>query len=346
MKIFYGVQATGNGHITRARAMAPLLKEAGLDVTYLFSGREEKDFFDMQCFGNYLTDKGLSFVTRDGSLQILATLQQASLTGLFKSIKNLDLTDYDLVITDFEPITAWAAKRQGKPCIGLGHQYAFAQDVPRYRKDPIGSLIMKCFAPASIKLGAHWHHFGSDILPPIIHVDKEISRTVKNKVLVYLPFERTEKVMALLKPIKNYQFHLHCKDIAPGQYDNITVHPFSLQGFKQNLQESESVLCNAGFELVSESLQMGKRIMVKPLKKQVEQLSNALALEMLHYAKAINVLSTPAIADWLDTGEVVQCDYPNVAQAVTNWLKNGAVEPISKLCAELWQNTETTKALS
>lgn len=120
-------QATGNGHITRARAMAPLLKDADIDVTYLFSGRDEKDFFDMQCFGNFLVRKGLSFVTRDGSLHISDTVRKAPIRAFFKSVKELDLSSYDLVLTDFEPITAWAAKRQNKVCIIYGHQYAFAQ---------------------------------------------------------------------------------------------------------------------------------------------------------------------------------------------------------------------------
>ncbi len=40
MKILYGAQATGNGHVTRARAMAPTFNKAGLDVDYLFSGRD------------------------------------------------------------------------------------------------------------------------------------------------------------------------------------------------------------------------------------------------------------------------------------------------------------------
>ena len=31
MKIFYGVQGTGNGHITRARAIAPKLRQAGAE---------------------------------------------------------------------------------------------------------------------------------------------------------------------------------------------------------------------------------------------------------------------------------------------------------------------------
>ena len=39
MKLFYGVQGTGNGHITRAREMAKALAEAGVEVTYMFSGR-------------------------------------------------------------------------------------------------------------------------------------------------------------------------------------------------------------------------------------------------------------------------------------------------------------------
>lgn len=35
MKIFYGVQGTGNGHIARARVMAKELKSAGIDVQFL-----------------------------------------------------------------------------------------------------------------------------------------------------------------------------------------------------------------------------------------------------------------------------------------------------------------------
>ena len=47
MKILYGIQGTGNGHITRARVMASCFKELGIDVDYVFSGRPEKDYFDM-----------------------------------------------------------------------------------------------------------------------------------------------------------------------------------------------------------------------------------------------------------------------------------------------------------
>ncbi|MEZ9793074.1 glycosyltransferase family protein, partial [Vibrio splendidus] len=41
MKILYGVQGTGNGHIARARAMAVAFRQQNIDVDFLFSGRDQ-----------------------------------------------------------------------------------------------------------------------------------------------------------------------------------------------------------------------------------------------------------------------------------------------------------------
>ena len=51
MKILYGVQGTGQGHISRARAMARVLDRHGVEVTWLFSGRDRGALFDMDLFG-------------------------------------------------------------------------------------------------------------------------------------------------------------------------------------------------------------------------------------------------------------------------------------------------------
>lgn len=51
MKILYGIQSIGNGHIARARLLVPALREAGADVDCLFSGRDPENFFDMEFFG-------------------------------------------------------------------------------------------------------------------------------------------------------------------------------------------------------------------------------------------------------------------------------------------------------
>ncbi|MDB4837949.1 glycosyltransferase [Marinomonas sp.] len=339
MRVLYGVQGTGNGHITRARAMAAEFEAAGVEVDYIFSGRKPEDYFDMEVFSQYRHYRGLSFVARNGKLDLGATFFKANLFQLYRYICVIDTRGYDVVITDYEPIVAWAAKRQGVPCIGFGHQYAFVHDIPRYKKNPVAQWIMSNFAPSNIQLGAHWHHFGHAILPPLIH-DKDLTnRPNKKHVLVYLPFENSEAVFDWLEAIPDYHFRFHCKDIEPGLYGNVEVFAFSRDQFQKNLSECDSVLSNAGFELNSEALQLGRRILVKPLTGQIEQHSNAIALELLGVEKASDILSVQVIKEWLDTSKVTQIRYPNVARAVVGWLQDKNETSLVELCRRLWEQT-------
>ena len=185
MKILYGVQATGNGHISRARAMGKYLAKAGVQVDYLFSGRPADQLFDMQQFGDYQVKRGLTFVTEAGKVNYWQTLQQASVKTLWQDIKTLDCSSYDLVLTDFEPITAYAAKQQNKRSVALGHQYAFLHKIPMEHANLVTHLMFRHFAPAQIQLGLHWHHFNQPILPPIIDEAEHNADTEANKELVY-----------------------------------------------------------------------------------------------------------------------------------------------------------------
>ena len=64
MRILYGVQGTGNGHIARARIMAAAFAQRDdFTVDFVFSGRDEDKYFDMEVFGPYRTFRGLTFIT-------------------------------------------------------------------------------------------------------------------------------------------------------------------------------------------------------------------------------------------------------------------------------------------
>ena len=119
MKILYGVQGTGNGHITRARIMARALAKAGAEVDWVFSGRAPKDFFDMEPFGDYRLFKGLTFAIKNSRVRYGSTLLRSDLNALRRDVRSLDVDGYDLIINDFEPISAWAArlakKRSDRP---------------------------------------------------------------------------------------------------------------------------------------------------------------------------------------------------------------------------------------
>lgn len=342
MKLFYGVQGTGNGHISRARAMSVHLQAANVDVDYLFSGRAREQYFDMQPFGQWQCREGLSFASQQGRIQPLATLRQNNFKQLYQDIRHLDLSGYDIVLSDFEPITAWAAKRQGIPCITVGHQYAFSHNVPMAKNGWFARKIMQHFAPGKEQLGLHWHHFGQPILPPIIDLNIQPPSDTAPFVLVYLGFESAQTVIPLLKQFQDTRFVYYGQFEHAFEDGNVSLRPLSVDGFKQDLYRSSGVICNAGFELASEALHLGKRILVKPLQGQMEQLANALALEELDLGSSMPQLSSTAIREWLDNPAAPQCHYPNVAKAIVNWLMTPNREPIESLSARLWRDTRIT----
>jgi uncharacterized protein (TIGR00661 family) len=336
MKILYGVQATGNGHITRARTMASELEKVDIDVEYLFSGRPCDKLFNMEPFGAYRCLPGLTFTTEKGKIKYLKTAVNNNLLRFIKDIKSLDLSGYDLVITDFEPVTAWAARIKRVPCIAIGHQYAFKYNIPIAGSNPLARFIMKIFAPSRRSLGIHWHHFDSAILPPMIEpVNRKLSYET-NKILVYLPFNDKDDVIAWLSVINDYDFYIYCDIDHAVDKDNIHLRPFSRQGFLDDLASCCGIVSNAGFELLSEGIQCGKKLLVMPLKGQMEQISNALAIKQLGYGDVMNHFDTERLKIWLSKSNPEPRSYPNVAASIVDWIKSGMSEDEALLSRKLW----------
>ncbi len=342
MKILYGVQGTGNGHVTRARALAQYFSDFSIEADFLFSGRDRDKYFDMEIFGTgWQCRRGLTFVHDAGKLSVTKTLQNASIRTLNKDINALDLSPYDAVITDFEPISAWAAKRQGKPCIGVGHQYAFEHAVPKAGDSFITRAIMSNFAPASISLGLHWHHFNAPILPPIAETHSVAPSLVEaDKILVYFGFENLDVVTQMLEKFPQFTFVMYGPFKEYESVGNIQFKPLSREGFKQDLATSSGVISNAGFELASEAIQLGKKLLVKPLVGQMEQQSNAKALEALGLGMCMNTLDSDILATWLTEFSPKAIRYPNVAKSIVQWISAGNWHDKKALIEELWLNTE------
>jgi uncharacterized protein (TIGR00661 family) len=342
MKIFYGVQGTGNGHITRARVMAKELRAAGIDVHFQFTGRPADKYFDMEVFNGYESRTGLTFHTEKGQVSYFKTALDAKPITFIKDMKSLDLSGYDLVISDFEPVTAWAAKNQKKPVLGIGHQYAFNHKIPREGSDPIADQVMKYFAPADVGVGLHWHHFGQPILPPIIDTPETPKSIIKNKIIVYLPFEDQNEVIRLLSPFKNFDFHVYSPEPVPSTFNHIICNPLSRDGFQKDLYDSAGIISNAGFELASESLQMGKKILAKPLHAQMEQISNAAALHQLGYGHVMHDMDMAVIEHWLHDDHAVHITYPNIAKVLVQWIQDGMPKMDTDFIENVWNTVEVT----
>ena len=339
MKILYGVQGTGNGHITRARIMAKALANAGAQVDWVFSGRARQDFFDMEAFGDFQAYRGLTFATQSGRVLYLKTALAANLGQLYRDIKQVNVEGYDFILNDFEPVSAWAAKRAGKKVIGISHQNAFFYDIPKQGNNPAVSWFMRNFAPVSQPIGLHWHHFNQPILPPLVESAHYPNVSTPRHYLVYLPFAGLDDILPQLRAFPEYDFFIYQPVPAPYDDGHIHVRPFSREGFQQDLHRCEGVICSAGFELPSEAIHLGKKILVQPVAGQMEQKSNALALAKLGYGSVANQLNEATIGRWLPLKAPASSRaYPDVAKALVDWLVHSGGENIDQLLQQLWRD--------
>ena len=342
MKILYGVQGGGAGYIGRARTMAECLRQhPNLTVDWIFSGRPHDEYCDMQCFGSYRCFDGLTTVANNGCIQYAPTIVNLSQSKLFRDMKRIDVLRYDLVISDFEPISAWAAKYHRVPSLGISHQYAFQYGVPIVGSTPIINTVLRYLAPTDESLGLHWHHFNNPIFPPIVD-----SATVKmvpiqrNKVLVYLPHETSKRIISTLRQFPDYEFFMYGPSLNNVDTFNIHTRIASRAEFLHDLHSAERVICNSSFGLISEALSLGKSIMTTPICGNMEQLSNARALDQLGLALVTTRIDHDSLGRWLDFLPATRhVRYPDVAKAIVQWIAGGRQSSAEDLSSELWSRT-------
>ncbi|WP_407332101.1 MJ1255/VC2487 family glycosyltransferase [Enterovibrio sp. 27052020O] len=341
MKILYGVQGTGNGHISRARAMAKALADIpSIEVQFLFSGRPESEYFDMAVFGDYAVRRGFTFYSRAGKIDRIQTARNNNLWQFLQEVRTLDVSEYDLVISDFEPITAHAAKRKNVPSLSISHQSAFIYDVPKQGQSLLDKAIMRFFAPTALNIGLHWYHFNQPVLPPIIDLSLTQSSSKNGPVLVYLPFEQLDHVVSTLQTLSSpfVCFHPDCQQAK--QAKNVALRPLSKNDFHQALFACHGVIANGGFELPSEALSLGKKLLLKPLTGQFEQQSNVTTLDMLGLASTMESLDVKVIRQWLAHSDSQRVKYPEVAKAIAQWLEIGDMDTLPELHRALWSQVE------
>ena len=95
--------------------------------------------------------------------------------------------------------------------------------------------------------------------------------------------------------------------------------------------ECSGVITNAGFELASEALHLGKRLLVKPLAWQMEQSSNALAIDLLKLGMTMRKLDSNIVSQFLRSDPQAPMGYPDVAAMIAEWIGRGNWEYMDDL---------------
>jgi len=316
-KILYGVQATGNGHLSRCLEFYPVLSHYA-DVDVLLSGIQG----DLALpFPVKYRMHGWGYIFgKSGGIDYWATARSLKPIRLFRDIFSIDLSGYDMIINDFEPITAYACKWRFKniECVALSHQASFfSKRIPRpKRKGYLAEFIFKYFAPAKRKIGLHFQNYDEGVYTPVIRKEiREVNRDYQdNEVLIYLPAYAEQYLAQKLKSIEDYNFRIFSKHTDLETHNgNIHIYPVGKENWMEMLQITSYAIMGAGFQGVSEMLYLKKKILAIPMLAQYEQECNAKALEDM------GVMVVPSIDDrfessvrvFLEESTIAEVDFPD-----------------------------------
>ncbi len=319
MKILYAIQGTGNGHLSRAMDVIPCLMKHG-EVKILVSGIQGDLILPYQLEHKM---RGLSFIFgKSGGVDIWKTFVKSNITKLVKEINSLPVEDYDLVINDFEPVSAWACYAKNIPCIGLSHQSAvLSGETPRTdNANVVGKLILKNYAPNTTQYGFHFKAYAENIFTPVIRRQVRDER-IQNQghYTVYLPAYDDPRLIAKLTKFKNVNWDVFSKhNHKPFRTKNVSVQAIHNERFITSMASSEGVLCGAGFETPAEALYMKKKLLVIPMKNQYEQQLNAVALSQMGVPviKNLDDKFDMVINNWIESNRIINVDYPDMTQVI------------------------------
>lgn len=329
MKILYAIQGTGNGHLARAADIVPVLQEHGA-VDLFVSGAQADITLP---YPVKYKSKGLSFYFgKRGGVDFIKTFKHNSSKAVYEEVKNFPVEKYDLVINDFEPISAWACQKKQVPCVGLSHQSALLSahaPKPKYF-DPVGEWLLKNYAPVNKHVGFHFKAFDPAMYTPVIrHEIRNAPIKMKGHYTVYLPAYDDKKIVPLLLKIPHVRWHIFSKHTKKAYHIGpLSVYPVNKEEFSESMVTAKGVLCGAGFETPAEALYLGKKLLVIPMKSQIEQHYNAAALKLLGVPvlkKLKKKRSLEKILHWIETDQAITVEYQDrTAEAVAHAIRLGS----------------------
>jgi uncharacterized protein (TIGR00661 family) len=323
MKVLYATQATGNGHLSRAGdIISALNKRAAVELDVLISGTQADIPVN---FPVKYRLNGFSFVFgKSGDISLAKTLFKGNLPKFLKEVNTLPIEEYDLIINDFEPVSAWAAKSKGKICVGLSHHCAvLSPTAPQSAMyNTAGKFICKYYAPTNKQFGFHFSKFDKNIFTPIIRKQiREAAVSDKGHYTVYLPAYGDAELYNFLSTFKSIRWEVFSKhNKSAFKLGNVHVRPLNNDAFVESITSSTGVLCGAGFETPAEALFLNKKLMVIPITNQYEQLCNAEVLKTMGVPviKKLHEKSISAIAEWIENGNAIHVNYPDITENVVD----------------------------
>jgi uncharacterized protein (TIGR00661 family) len=312
-RIVYGVSGEGSGHSSRARVVAAHLEARGHRVTIVSYGRGYENLHDR--FDVFQTE-GLHIATRDNEVSKRRTFLD-NLQRLPQGHRKLNAIKKDLfqddppevVLTDFEPMTAYLAHHYDRPLVTIDNQHRL-----RYMTYPcpadlkadqlLTENIIRAMVPRPDVSLVTTFYFGETrndrtfLFPPLLRDEViDLVPAEEGHVLVYLT-SGFSSFLDSLRTFKRERFVVY--GCGPDrEEDHLHFKAPSREGFLQDLAGCKAVMATAGYTLITEALHLHKPYLALPMRGQFEQEINAFFLEQSGYGRNLRQATPEGIGDFL-----------------------------------------------
>ena len=332
MKILFGVQTEGNGHITQCIATKQYLQSQGIEVTTAFAAKKKRGL------SKYFTDEfnvidydGFDFVFDNvGRVVIWKTIVKNTfelprlIVSFIKICVIIQKEKPDAIFNYYEPLVGLTALFfKNIKYVSFGHQYAMDSVIyPRIN----GYIVQKLFLSIINKITSirakivalSYYEFNDTTMivsPPILRAESySISDKKEDFVLVYLMNE--DMLPQLISQAKKYpDINIQCFTKLTKQYDELpNLKLFNLDGklFQEKMKVCKAVVCSGGFETSAEAIYQNKPLLMIPMPNHYEQHANcndAYLNSYAIYSESIDLSKIPKYQlgnkKWFDTYQYV-----------------------------------------
>lgn len=296
MRVVYGVQSTGRGHLSRFAALKPLFDADGHEMLVIVSGRHDPPSFFLDAVGGSRCERMPGFEMADDGVGGISKRKTASafvggmpelLRSLYQGHKLISAFDPDFIVSDFDPITGSSLVTPTVFKIGVGNwamsRHHQLSHLAGYRLEKFNTdlAIKLCSSGVDVILGCHFYPYDNLCLPPILRPDIDCLTAVgRGHLLVYHSFQgRLAPIVAYAENHPETEILIYGYP-APLQHVPSNIH-FRMDGtrFIQDLAGCEAYVGTAGFQTICEAFYLGKKIIVQPIEGHYEQRWNAAQLE-------------------------------------------------------------------
>ncbi len=322
MKIFYAIQGTGNGHISRAEQLYPYLQKHG-EVDFFLSGSNAQLKTPLPI--KYKSN-GISLHYKNTGGMDYGKISKSLGFNIYKEAKALPIENYDVIINDFEFITSLACTLKKKKSIQFGHQASFQSKLtPRASNfNPLGNWVLNKFVKSTDYLGLHFESYDKNIYNPIIKDEIINAFPIDNgHITVYLPQYSIAFLSPYLLTQSKFNFEVFTKEVTQvTEYKNLTLLPIDNKTFTNSLIQCHGIITAGGFETPAEALYLKKKLLSIPILNHFEQECNGAAMQKLGVAviKKIDKNFNQVFTEWVQAENKTQFTLTHSTEEIVNLL--------------------------